>query len=423
MLPEFVFNDEHAEFEQVVTALARRRFADDYLARATSEEFPRDELAELGRHGLLDLGLSAEAGGQGADPITIGLACEQIAWADFNLAYLVFGSQVAPWLAESLDPAVGLPIAQGVARGERVVALALTEPRGGSDAARPTLRARAVPGGFRLTGEKTSVTLGAHASDVVVLAAIDSSADDPRHAEAAVGDSGVGDSGTGGSAGSTGTRGPSGEDRSKPRPGATRRFLVPLPTEGVTIQRFADPGFRPLSRVAIAFDDAFVAEERVFTDSRSGIAALLSSFDLTRTLLGLMCIGAARRALDITAGWVTEREAFGRTISHYQGVSFPLAEHDTKLEAARWLAYRALALRAAGRPHTREAAMIKWWVPRLAMDAINDCIVLHGHVGWSTEMPLVQMMLDVSGLQIGDGTPQIQKLVIARQMLGREHTG
>ncbi|MCX6466796.1 MAG: acyl-CoA dehydrogenase family protein, partial [Pseudonocardiales bacterium] len=73
--------------------------------------------------------------------------------------------------------------------------------------------------------------------------------------------------------------------------------------------------------------------------------------------------------------------------------------------------------------HTREAAMCKWWAPRIAVQAINDCIVLHGHVGWSTEMPLQQLLLDVSGLQIGDGTPQIQKLVIARQLIGREHVG
>jgi carbon monoxide dehydrogenase subunit G len=100
-------------------------------------------------------------------------------------------------------------------------------------------------------------------------------------------------------------------------------------------------------------------------------------------------------------------------------VSFTIAEHDTQLEAARWLCYRALGLRAQGRPHTREAAMCKWWAPRLAVQAINDCIVLHGHVGWSMEMPLQQTLLDVSGLQIGDGTPQIQKLVIARELKGR----
>ena len=106
----------------------------------------------------------------------------------------------------------------------------------------------------------------------------------------------------------------------------------------------------------------------------------------------------------MTIEWVKDREAFGRPIAGFQGVSFTIAEHDTKLEAARWLCYRALGMRAQGLRHTREAAMCKWWAPRLAVEAINDCIVLHGHVGWSLEMPLQQMLLDVSGLQIGDGT-------------------
>jgi cyclohexanecarboxyl-CoA dehydrogenase len=77
-------------------------------------------------------------------------------------------------------------------------------------------------------------------------------------------------------------------------------------------------------------------------------------------------------------------------------------------------------LRDGGRPHNREAAMCKWWMPQISAAAINDCIILHGHTGWAEEMPLTQMMKDVSGLQIGDGTPQIQKLVIARALIGRE---
>jgi cyclohexanecarboxyl-CoA dehydrogenase len=87
------------------------------------------------------------------------------------------------------------------------------------------------------------------------------------------------------------------------------------------------------------------------------------------------------------------------------------------------MSYHALALRVAGRSARREAAMCKWLGPKVALEAINDAVVLHGHAGWSNEMPLMQMLLDVSGLQIGDGTPQIQKLIIARDLLGREFTG
>lgn len=379
----FIFAPEHREFEESVRTLARRQFHDGYLQRATTDDMCWDELAELGRHGLLGMGLAAELGGQDADPITRGIACEQVARADFNLAYLVFGSELAAALVRGLPAELAHPLVRDVSAGRRLIALALTEPRGGSDASGTSVRAHPVEGGYRLSGEKTSVTLGMHASHAITVATVDPGA---------------------------GSRG-------------TRRFLVPLEDPSIGRQSFADPGFRPLSRAALSFDDTFVPDNHEMKDAGSGLSAVLSDFDLTRTLLGLMVIGAARRAIDATVEWVRERKAFGRPIAGFQGVSFTLAEHETQLEAARWLCYRALGLRTAGLPHTREAAMCKWWAPRVAVQAINDCIVLHGHVGWSTEMPLQQLLLDVSGLQIGDGTPQIQKLVIARHLIGRNYVG
>jgi len=379
----FGFSPEHQAFEESVATLARREFHDGYLARAASDDMCWPELAQLGRHGLLGLSLPEDAGGQGADPVTVGIACEQMAKADFNLSYLIFATVLAQGVLTGLPEPVARPIVRAVTAGEQLLALALTEPRGGSDASATSVRARPVPGGYLLSGEKTSVTLGMHAAHAIVVATCDPDA---------------------------GSRG-------------TRRLLVALDDPTVTRQRIADPGFRPLSRASLTFDDTFVPAEHEIAGTGSGLAALLADFDLTRTLLGLMVVGAARRAMEATIEWVRDREAFGSPIARFQGVSFNLAEHDTQLEAARWLCYRTLGLRAAGLPHTREAAMCKWWAPRVAVQAINDCIVLHGHVGWSTEMPLQQLLLDVSGVQIGDGTPQIQKLVIARQLIGRRYVG
>lgn len=380
-----VFSEEQLAFEETVASLAWREFSDGYLARATSDEMCWQELRALGRHGLLGLTVPPDYGGQGADVISLGIACEQVARADFNLAYLVFGSEVATSVLNGLAPEVARPIVEGMVAGERMVAVALTEPRGGSDTARTAVRARPVEGGYLLSGEKTSVTLGMHATHALVVASAEPG---------------------------TGSRG-------------TRRLLVGLEDPSVTRQRFADPGFRPLSRAGLMFDDTFVpAEYELKAPGKgSGLAAQLSDFDLTRTLLGLMVVGAARRAMEASVRWVRERQAFGEPIARFQGVSFTLAEHDTALEAARWLCYRTLALRQAGLAHTREAAMCKWWAPKVAVQAINDCIILHGQVGWSMEMPLQQLLLDVSGLQIGDGTPQIQKLVIARHLIGREYVG
>lgn len=148
----------------------------------------------------------------------------------------------------------------------------------------------------------------------------------------------------------------------------------------------------------------------------------MAQFDLSRTLIALTCVGSAQRALDSAAAYSRDRTAFGKPLAANQGVSFPIAEHTTYLEAVRALAYRTLGLRMAGQPHTTQAAMLKWWAPRAAFAAIQEAVVLHGQVGWSDEMPLQSLLRDISGYQIGDGTPQIQKIIIARDVIGRAAT-
>ena len=202
--------------------------------------------------------------------------------------------------------------------------------------------------------------------------------------------------------------------------GGSTAFLVEL-DDTVSRQRFKDPGWRPVGRGALTFDGTFVPTENRLSEEGRGFHRVMGLFDLSRPVIALMACGAAQRALDMTIEYVKARSAFGRTISHFQGVSFVLAEHDTRLELTRALGYRTIGLRMAGLPHTRQAAMLKWWGPSTAVEAIHDCVLLHGHVGWSEELPLQQLMRDVSGMEIGDGTPQIQKLVIARQLLGRDH--
>lgn len=377
----FMFTEEQEMFRETVRRLAETEFRDSYLARATTTEYPRAALAVLAKNGLLGLAVPEEYGGQIADFISMGIAIEELARADFNVSYVAFNSILTGGLASRLLPADERDRwARGIARGERLLAAGFTEPRGGSDLQGLRLRAERHGDGWRLTGEKTSVTTSPHAEAAIILATVD----------------------------------PALKSR------GTVALLVDLNDPSVSLQRFRDPGFRPQGRAAVSFDGTYVPRSRQLGEVGEGFKQIMREFELSRTLLGLMCLGTAMRAMDMTIGWVKQREAFGQPISKFQGVSFPLAEHATYLEAARWLAYRSLALRDAGRSHNSEAAMCKWWIPQIACQAINDCIILHGHTGWSEEMPLVQMQKDVSGLQIGDGTPQIQKLVIARQLIGRE---
>jgi cyclohexanecarboxyl-CoA dehydrogenase len=123
--------------------------------------------------------------------------------------------------------------------------------------------------------------------------------------------------------------------------------------------------------------------------------------------------------LQETWSYVAERKAFGQPVVRFEGVSFPLAEAETQLEALRLLCYKTLWLKDAGKPHTAEAAMCKWWGPKTAFDIIHSCLLMHGHGGYGRETPFQQRLRDVMGLEIGDGTAQIMKLIIARERVGR----
>ena len=170
-------------------------------------------------------------------------------------------------------------------------------------------------------------------------------------------------------------------------------------------------------------DRVFIPSTNRLGEGGTGFAMIMGEFDLTRTLIAFMVAGLAQRALDMTIDYIKIRKSFGRPLSSYQGVTFPIAEHLTYLTAIRALATNALEAREEGRPHTIDAAMLKWWAPQVAFKAVQECVVLHGHLGWSEDMPLQALLRDVSGFQIGDGTPQIQKLIIARAAIGREVMG
>ena len=378
----FVLDQDHLDFQQTVRRLARTQFLESYRERAAQTEFPHKELKALGEAGLTNLTLPEEAGGQGADLLALGLAAEEVSYADPNLGYILFSTNIAVSLLAAQPGEAVRRWVPALSSGEALSCFAVTEPGGGSDASALRTKAERVEGGWKLTGEKTSVTQAPHADVAIVLAQTDASL----------------------------------------KAGGIACFLVECADPTVSSQSFDDPGFKPLGRGSITMDGTFVPDERVLAEPGRGFQQIMAEFDLSRTLIGLTCVGAAQRAVDMAAQYVTERFAFGRPIAANQGVSFPIAEHTTYLAAVRALAYQTLGLRMTGQPHTTQAAMLKWWAPRVAFAAIQESVVLHGQVGWSDEMSLQSLLRDVSGYQIGDGTPQIQKLIIARDVIGREAT-
>ena len=128
---------------------------------------------------------------------------------------------------------------------------------------------------------------------------------------------------------------------------------------------------------------------------------------------------AASASIDEAWQYAKDREAMGVPIVQYQGVSFPLVEYETLISACRQLCYHGLELRDGGLAHTAEAAMVKWMGPKTAFDAIHQCLLTFGHYGWTKDLPHQQRLRDVMGLEIGDGTAQIMKLIVARERAGR----
>jgi cyclohexanecarboxyl-CoA dehydrogenase len=192
-----------------------------------------------------------------------------------------------------------------------------------------------------------------------------------------------------------------------------------MDVKGISTTRFSDLGSNAVGRGSIFFDDVEVPVSHRLSGEGMGFVQVMQGFDFSRALIGLQCAGAAQASLDDSWRYVQERRAFNTPLAQFQGVSFPLAEGETMVAALRQLCYHTLRLRDEGAPHTAEAAMCKWLGPKTAVEVTHQCLLTHGHYGYSLDLPHQQRLRDVMGLEIGDGTAQIMKLIIAREKAGR----
>ena len=376
---------EFDEFTLAVQETARRfseeKLAPEYMAREADGRFDRDLLKEMGDLGLVAPDLPEKFGGIGAPGLTQGVVMEAISHGDLNIGYVqLLSSLIGGVIAQHAPEALAQEALPEIAAGRLLPALGLTEPRGGTDAANLQLRARRDGDDWVIDGEKASISC-ANQADYVLLAARTGEPD-------------------------SGARG-------------VTAFWVDLNANGVTRSAYNDLGSLAVGRGSIWFDDVRVPDAARVGDEGMGFIRVMQGFDYSRALIALQCVGAARASLDETWAYVSERQAFGAPLAEYQGVSFPLAEADAQVRAARLLAYECLWLRDNGRPHTKEAAMVKWMGPKVSVDAIHQCLLSHGHLGYSRDLPHQQRLRDVMGLEIGDGTAQVSKLIIARETVGR----
>jgi cyclohexanecarboxyl-CoA dehydrogenase len=377
----FAFNADQDLLRQTLADFAAHELAPHYLERDADQDLPREVVRKLGEMGLCAPMVAENYGGQGLDYVSLGIAHEEIARADFNAAYvLLLSALVGAMVAACGDDTQRRRILPPICRGDVVTAIAVTEPAGGSDAAHVKLSARRDGDGYVLDGEKTSISFASWADTALVMA---------RTGTYEQGAHGV------------------------------SAFYVDLNSPGVSRNRFRDLGSRAIGRGQLFFDSVRVPTETRIGAEGAGFVQVMQGFDFSRALIGLMCIGAAEQSVEETCRHAAERQAFGGSLARFEGVSFPLAEAAIKLRAARLLCYEALWLKDRGEPHGWIAAGAKWWAPELAAQVLHQCLLLHGHTGFSLDLPHQQRMRDVIGLEIGDGTAQIMKLVVARALLGK----
>jgi cyclohexanecarboxyl-CoA dehydrogenase len=379
--PLFALSDEQRAIQETARRFAAERLAPGYQARDSAGVLDRTLVRDMGALGLIGVDLPEAHGGLAASGVTAGLVIEEIAYADLSISYVqLLGSLVGSILARHATEEVARRWIPRIVSGEALVGLGLTEPRGGSDAANLIVSAAPFGNGYRLNGEKTSMSFSTEADAAVVFA----------------------------------RTGPQGSGAR----GVTA-FLVDFAEKGVSRTRFDDWGTRAVARGSVFLDDVAVTSECMLGEEGSGFVQVMKGFDYSRALIGLQCVAAAQASLDETWRYVGERTAFGAPLAQYQGVSFPLAEAETFLTMARQLCYQTLDLRDRGLPHTTEAAMAKWYAPKTSVEVIHQCLLTHGHYGYTMNLAHQQRLRDVMGLEIGDGTAQIMKLIIAREKAGR----
>jgi cyclohexanecarboxyl-CoA dehydrogenase len=375
-----IFDEDQLALKEAADRFAREVLLPGYQKRE-NQPFDRDLAREMGALGFIGTDLPEELGGLGQTSITTGLVAEALAYGDFNMSALpVNVSLNAAVLLQHAPKAIAAEWVPQMISGDKLMAICLTEPRGGSDAARIELRARKRGGDYVLTGEKTSITFADCADIFLVFARTGAPEDGARGVSA---------------------------------------FFIPEGTPGIARLKFNDLGHRVVGRGSLFFEDVVIPEEFRLGPEGTGFTQVMHGFDYSRALIALECVGAAKASLDEAWHYVKERQAFGRPVGQFQGVSFPLAEGESIVEAIRQLAYHTLELREAGRPHTAEAAMCKWMGPKHAVEVIHNCLLSTGHYGYSFDLPHQQRLRDVMGLQIGDGTAGVMKQIIARQKIGR----
>jgi cyclohexanecarboxyl-CoA dehydrogenase len=319
-----------------------------------------------------------EHGGLRASFVSCGHYAYEVGRADVGVALMVVNAVMWGELAHLMHPSVREKWTPRVASGSPFV-FTLTEPGAGSDAGNIRTTAKRQGDHYIINGEKATVTHCGTGDVAVVFAR-------------------------------TGGVGPKG----------ISAFIVPWDSPQIEKRIYNSVGERVCQRGQVFYNDLKVPVINLLGAENDGFGEAMKFFDYNRAFLALACIGAAEKSLDQITEFIKTRVTFGSILAKNQGVTFQIAEHLTKLEAAKLLAYKVLWMKDNNMRHAKEASMIKWYGINAAYDALHTCTLMSGWPGYSSDLPHEQRMRDVMGLQLGDGTMEIMKMVTVREVFGRE---
>lgn len=361
-----------------------REFAQKEIVPIASEldrdpSFPWETLRKMGELGLLGILTPGRFGGAGLDHLSYAVLLEEISAADASHGTIM---SVTNGFPQTMLRDYGFSRQQErylprLATGEWIGSFCLSEPHAGSDAASMITRAERVPGGFRLTGTKAWVTSGGEAQFYLVMAKTDPSA---------------------------GARGVS-------------AFIVEKGVEGMYFGRPEEKlGQHAAVTASVTFEGCFLPEEALLGPEGQGFVIAMASLDAGRIGIAAQAVGIARAAFDATCHYADERRAFGQAIREFQGVGFRLADMATELEAARLLTLRAAWLKDRGYRITQEASMAKLFASEAASRITHAAVQIFGGYGYSKEFPIERYFRDARATEIYEGTSEIQRVVISRQI-------
>jgi alkylation response protein AidB-like acyl-CoA dehydrogenase len=372
--------ESHRALQTTLRAFCEEHVKPHARAWDRAEQVPMDTVRALGELGVLGMQIPEEYGGAGLDTLAVAVVVEEIARYDASLALTVashngLGTGHLRLFGNAEQKRRYLP---RLATGEYLGAWALTEPGSGSDAAGMQTTAQRSGDGWVLNGTKMFITQGSLAQVFVVLALT------------------------------------SPEKRQK----GISAFLVEKGAQGFTQRPIHGKlGMRSSDTAELVFENVFIPAGQLLGEVGMGFVNTLQILDKGRITIGALAVGLHRGALEESVHYARDRQAFGQPIAAFQGIRWMLADMKAELEAARLLVHRAATRADSGRPYSREASMAKLFASEAANRACNRAVQIHGGYGYTREFPVERYLRDAKLCEIGEGTSEIQRTIIARELL------